>query len=266
MKRNFLFAVLIALSIFVNTLNAQIAVRGSVTTADITTTSVSVAKPTGVVQNDIMFVNIEQSANTTTAPTCSGWTLISSAITDAGPKKRLMAVMYKIAGASKGASYTFTLGTGVNEGSAAIVAFSGVNTTGGFLVGGGAGGPFNVAPGALNVTSASPATATTITTSGSNVAVIMFVSCMDGVSGSAFSSWSTTSPGSLTELYDFDGATSAESIGAAWATKASGGSTGSGTTTLNITGMGKGAGSILIALGAGSVGAKRGMLPWMLKR
>ncbi|NBU81964.1 MAG: hypothetical protein EBS55_09990 [Flavobacteriaceae bacterium] len=193
----------------------QIAQRGSTTTATISTTSVTVNKPTGVVQNDVLILNLEQSGNTTTDPTSSGWTLIDGAVVDSGGKLRRQAVMYKVAGGSEPASYSFTLGTGVNSGAAAIMAFSGVNVTSGYLVGGVAGGPFDVVPGTINTATSAgtTATATAITTATPNAAVIMLAAMMDGTSGAAFSGWTTTSPGSLTEINDYLGGS--ESIGCA---------------------------------------------------
>lgn len=241
----FAIAVMMVNLFFLNDGYAQIAQRGTATTAAINTTSVSINKPSGVVQNDVMIVNIEQGGNDATDAYGSGWIVIDGAVIDGGGKHRHQTILYKVAGASEGTSYTFTLGAGVNEGSAAIVAFYGVDATGGYLVGGGIGGPFDVAPGAINapLTDGTTATATTLTTSTANAAVIMFASMMDGTANAAYSGWTTTSPGNLTELYDYNGG--AEAIGAAWATKSTAGSTGNGTVTLSA---GKKWGAILIAL------------------
>ena len=244
----FPIAFVLANLVFINSGYAQIAQRGSATTAAITTTSVTINKPTGVVQNDVMIVNIEQGGNTGTDPTCTGWTLIDGAVIDAGGKLRRQAVMYKVAGASEGSNYAFTLGSGVNEGSAAIVAFSGVDATGGYLVGGSNGGPFDVSPGKINATqiTGTTATANEITTATANAAVIMFASMMDGSAGTSFSSWTTTSPGFLsTELYDYNNSGKTEGIGAAWAIKSASGATGNGTVTLSIS---KKWGAILLVL------------------
>jgi hypothetical protein len=225
----------------------QIAQRGSATTAAITGTSMTINKPTGVVQNDVMIVNIEQGGNTTVNPTCTGWNLISGATIDAGGKARRQAILYKVAGVSEGTTYSFTLGSGVNEGSAAIVGFSGVDVAGGYLVSGAAGGPFDVIPSSISApqVAGTTATASAITTSTSNAAVIMLASMMDGTANIAYSSWSiATSPSTtLTELSDYNGG--AESIGAASALKPAIGNTGNGTVTLSAS---KKWGAILIAL------------------
>ena len=225
--------------------SAGITQRGSATTAAITSTSVTVNKPTGVVQGDVMIVNIEKEGNNTINAASSGWTVIHGAAIESGGKKRHQTVLYKVAGASEGSNYTFTLGTGTDKGSAAIIAFYGVDVTGGYLVGGGTGGPFDVTPGTINApqTNDTIATANAVTTATANAAVIMFTSMMDGTASAAYSNWTTTSPGSLTELLDYDG--SADSIGAAWAIKATTGSTGNGTVSLSAN---KKWGAILLAL------------------
>ena len=224
--------------------------RGTATTADIATTSVTVAMPTGVVAGDVLIANLEQSGDSVTDPTSPGWTLISGVAVDAGGRLRRGAVLYRVAGASEPADYRFTLGAAVIDGSVAILAFSGVDTTGGFLVGGGAGGPFDVAPGTVvaPMVNALTATAPSIATSSPNAAVVMLVQMMDGTPGAAYSGWTTTSPGALTEVLDFDGATSRESIGAAWALMATPGSTGVGTVALSDVMGAKKWGAILLAL------------------
>lgn len=228
-----LCACLLAVCSFVNlSVSGQIAERGSSTNATSTTASLTITKPTGVVAGDVLIANIAQRNNGTTAPSLSGWTLISSGAIDGGTT--LGAVLYKVAGASEPANYAFTLGSGANNNDGSIVAFSGVDATGGFLVGGGAGGPFDVAPGSLSVSGAngSTATATGITTATANAAVIMLAQSNDNQS---MGSWTTTSPGTLTELYEDQYNPSGSNdltVGAAWAIKATAGATGNGTMTL----------------------------------
>ena len=129
MKTTLVLPILSLLLILLGSLttNAAITQRGSATTATTTGTSLTINKPTGVVQGDVMFVNIAQTGNNTTDPSLSGWTLIDSTSL-AGTTARYGAVFYKVAGASEGASYTFTLGSGVSSAVGDIVAFSGVNT------------------------------------------------------------------------------------------------------------------------------------------
>lgn len=219
----------------------QIAIRGTYTTGSNSSNNLTINKPTGVIAGDVMIVNICKYPNTTT-PTLSGWTLIAGPASLGGTNYSYL--LYRVADGTEGSGFTFALGT-TTYGAGAIVAFSGVDVTGGFLVGGGAGGPFDVAPGSISTTggSASSQSITAITTGSANAAVIMF-----GMNGSAsprtFSTWSTTSPGALTEIYDFNGATYIE-VGAAWATKATVGST--GTSSLTLSGASD-VGGILIAL------------------
>jgi hypothetical protein len=66
---------------------------------------------------------------------------------------------------------------------------------------------------------------------------------MAAASAPTWSGWTTTSPGALTELYDFQGTST--TIGAAWALKPTTGATGPGAATLSA---GERNGGILIAL------------------
>jgi hypothetical protein len=217
---------------------AAVAQRGTATTATtIGTSLVFAGLPSGVVAGDVMIVNIAQRGDDTTNPTSSGWTLIQGAAlrSAAGSTNDYRgAVLYKVAGASETAP-TFTLGASVTNAVGAIVAFSGVDTSGAT--------PFDVAPVAIlaNTTGATAVGATSITTASANAPVIMFG--MAASNPAAWSGWTTTSPGALTELYDTP--TTSASVGAAWATKASAGSTGAGAATISVSSPN---GGILIAL------------------
>lgn len=230
---------------------AAIAQRGTVTTkigtADATTLVINV--PTGVVAGDVMIANIIEYDAVTGWPTCSGWTLIKSNIL-AATKTGHGAVFYKVSTGSEPASYTFTLtGTPVQS-LGSMVAFSGVDTKGGLNPNGTAGGPFDVTPVEFSVSSSSTTAvgATAITTATANAAVVMFGMGAGPASASTWSGWTTTSPGALAELYDNQtgtGIDKAVTIGAAWATKATAGSTGAGAATLTTSCKNAG---ILIAL------------------
>ena len=204
------------------------------TTASTANTSLTINKPVGVVPGDVMIVNISQLGNNTTDPTNSGWTLIDGAVLRTGGTLNYGAVLYRIADASDGPSYAFTLGTGVSSAVGSIVAFSGVDTSGAT--------PFDVTPQNIfsNTAGSTAVIATNITTVTTNAAVIMF-----GMAGGnpTWTNWATTLPGALTELYD-NQATSA-SVGAAWAIKPTPGTTGNGTATLSVSQRN---GGILIAL------------------
>jgi Secretion system C-terminal sorting domain len=234
-------------------LRAQILQRGSATSATTTNATLTINKPTGVVAGDVLIVNIAQAGssggNVLSNPTSSGWTLVAGADL-AGSTRRWGAVLYKVAGGSEPSSYTFTLDADGNSGAGSIVAFSGVDATGGFLPGGGAGGPFDVAPGSITVSNATTASASAITTTTANAAVIMFAQEAGSASASTtFSSW--TIGGSIspfTELYD-NGTTSGDdaAVGAAWGIKTTAGSTGGGSVSLNPDDR---SGAIILALKA----------------
>lgn len=247
------FIAFLACAILCTTASAQIQQRGSATSNTSAGTSLTINKPAGVVAGDVMIVNIAQAGASASGvlsnPTSSGWTLVAGADL-AGGTRRWGAVLYKVAGASEPASYTFTLDADANSAAGSIVAFYNVDATGGVLVGGGPGGPFDVTPGSLNVTNAGTASATAITTTSANAAVIMFA--MEAGSGSTsttFSSW--TIGGSISpfnELYD-NGTTTGDdcAVGAAWGIKATAGSTGGGSVSLSPSDR---SGGILLALKA----------------
>jgi hypothetical protein len=224
--KKFTLSLIIALSVSLiisNAASAQIAQRGSSTNGTSTNTSLTINKPTGVVAGDVMIVNIGQRNNGTTAPLLSGWTPIASGVIDGGTT--MGALLYKVAGGSEPTSYTFTLGSGADNNEGTIVAFSGVDVS---------GSPFDVAPGSLSLSAAngSTVTATGITTVTANAAVIMFAQSNDNQS---MGTWNSTSPGTLTELYEdqYNASGAVDlTLGAAWAIKATAGATGNGTMTL----------------------------------
>lgn len=96
--------------------------------ADNAGATVTVNKPTGVVQNDFMLVSLEADAIVSSGFGLNGWSHLPWAIdfkntTDSGWSN----VFYKIAGASEGANYSFTC-SGAAGVQASIVAYSGVDT------------------------------------------------------------------------------------------------------------------------------------------
>ena len=214
-------------------LAGSIAVRGTATSAS-GTTSLSISKPTGVVAGDVMIATFAKVGNTTALVAPSGWTLINGAILRASSTLIYGAVMYRVANATDTgvSSYTFPMITGTTSANGGIVAFSGVDSSGGFLVGGGSGGPFDGVPGTIqaNTGGSLSVNATGIITATANAAVLM---C--GMAGSTvtWSNWTTTSPGTLAEVLEGPH-TASGSVGMAWAIKASAGATGSGTATLSV--------------------------------
>lgn len=135
MKKIYLVIILSALSIL--QISAQCASSCSFvasTQAIGTSTGVTVAKPTGVAQNDVMIAAVHvgwcNSGSAITPP--AGWTLIghtSNTGSGCGSSNttRQLATFYKVATASEPSNYTFT-GTTNQYYVGGIVAYSGVNT------------------------------------------------------------------------------------------------------------------------------------------
>jgi len=231
-----LFSILI--SLFVNSAFGQIAQRGTATTANTTGTSLVIAAPAGITAGDVMIVNIAQRGSAALSnPTSSGWTLVAgTSLNGIVSPYSWGAVLYKVAGASEPANYTFALDADATSSAGVIVAFLGVDVSGAT--------PFDVAPVAILVSGNSTlVTATPITTVTANAAVIMFGHAAN--SSPTWSSWTTTSPGNLTELYDNQG--TASTVGAAWGILVTAGSTGNGYALLSTSQRN---GGILIALKA----------------
>lgn len=222
---------------------AQITQRGSSTTAaNQNSTTLTINKPTGVVAGDVLIVNIAQNETSNqnlSNASLAGWTLIDGRlIYDNGNNNTdnqwWGTILYRVADGTEGTSFIFALDADADMAIGSIVAFYNVDIT---------NGPFDVAPGFINVTNGGTVTATAITTSTNNAAVIMLAHLSDN---RTYSNWTTTSPGALVEL--FDNTTSNQddaSVGAAWAIKAVAGSTGPGTATLSANAR---SGALLIAL------------------
>ncbi|MFA9392852.1 MAG: hypothetical protein ACERKD_23795, partial [Prolixibacteraceae bacterium] len=236
LKTGLLLLLIITINfIFISSSTAAIALRGTTTTGNTTNTNLTINVPTGVVTGDVMLLNIvKYSATGSTLPTLTDWTSIASSNLS-GSNQRNGAIYYRIVDGTEGASYTFAIGTS-SYAAGAITAFSGVDVT---------GSPFDATPGTISTPggTANSVTVTNITTNTANAAVVMFG--MNSANPARnYSTWSTTSPGSLTEIYDYTGATY-ETVGSAWALKPTAGST--GTSSLTAAGTGS-IGGILIAL------------------
>ncbi|MCX6271635.1 MAG: IPT/TIG domain-containing protein [Bacteroidetes bacterium] len=221
---------------------AVIALRGTATTAS-GTTSVTIAKPAGVVAGDVMIANIAHVLNvsgTATAATSAGWTLVSGSSLG-GSVRRYGTVLYKIATSSEPANYIFITTSGLSA-AGSVIAFSGVDISGTT--------PFDVVPGSISASGSSTSTsltATSLTTVSANTAVVMLGQGIGtSTAGSNFSAWATaTAPGVLTEICDF-GPTGAGTafVGSAWAFLPVAGSTGAGSATV----IPSGNGGLLLAL------------------
>ncbi len=205
--------------------SGTIAQRGTATTANVGSgTTMTINTPAGVVAGDVMIANIQLSDTEGSGyPSLSGWTPIATIDFDTfiTTDYRAELPVHRVAGASEPSSYQFTIDTqSVSGASGAIVAFSGVNT----------GSPFDVTPGSYTkgslTTSISVPAITTVT---ANDAIVM---CVAATPGLMVTSFATTSPGSLTSLYGST-ANANGTVGAGWGTKATTGTTGSGTATLS---------------------------------
>jgi hypothetical protein len=235
--KTFLLKVLVSLLFFILTGNAwgQIAFRGT-STANVNSTLLTINRPAGVVQGDLMIVNIAKYGDNVTTPTSFGWALIDGRSLGTS---RYGAVLYRVAGAAEPATYTFSLATANRRAVGSIVAFSGVDPI----------APFDVAPGIITVAPAASVnvSANSITTVTANAAVVMFgMAAYTTMGGVTFGNlnWNTTSPGALTEIYD-NNYSAYGNAGAAWAIKATAGATGPGAARLSAS---RENGGILLAL------------------
>jgi hypothetical protein len=209
--------------------------------------------PAGVVAGDVMLAVITKNVQTigTTSPP-GGWTAVDTRNINATSANNKLhgALFYRVADGTEGASFSFGLGGGTsasasNGASGAIVAFSGVDGTGGVQANGSPGGPFDVDPGTINVAgTGSAVTATGLTTVSSNAGIVMLG--MVGGASQTWSSWNTTSPGALSEIAEVTRAGS--SAAAAWAIQPAPGATGNGTASVSLTAQPPGA--LLVALKA----------------
>ncbi|UTN05088.1 T9SS sorting signal type C domain-containing protein [Flavobacterium bizetiae] len=228
----------LALLLLTNFGFGQIAQRGGSTTAITATTSLKINKPAGVVEGDVMIVNIaEEISGQGYIPGLLGWTPISAVYL--GTSSRVGAVLYKVALANEPDNYTFEL-TNVIGAVGSIVAFSGVDVSG--------ASPFDVNSPQIYAPNVNTrdVIATSLNTVTNNAAVIMFGQAAES-SPTWDNNWSTNSPGGLVELYDNQKSDSGgrATVGAAWAIKSTAGNTGNGTVTLSTA---QKSGGLLVAL------------------
>jgi hypothetical protein len=214
---------------------SQIAQRGTATTATSTSSTLTISKPAGIAVGDILIANFSESDNKSNLlanVSSTGWTLIDGR--NLGTNNTRGTILYKIAIATDvvTTNYTFTLNTGTDNSSAAIIAFSGID----------ASNPFDVTPGTISVSNTDTNSATGLTTVSDNAAIIML-----GQVGTnrSYANWNTTNE-TFSQLYEVKNSNGQRtSVGAAWAIKAIAGNTGNRTITLSNSGRN---GGILIAL------------------
>src|SRR3990170_1756879 len=139
MKANVHLAVpLLALGLWLapSVVEASIGLRG-VAQAGTTTTTLTIAKPTGTVQNDVMVASIAfrplsgQFSSNITVTDPPGWTRLD--FFNNTSNYNALAIYYLVAGASEPASYAWGFACNVSctfqAAAGGILTFSGVNTT-----------------------------------------------------------------------------------------------------------------------------------------
>jgi hypothetical protein len=206
----------LVLLLSLNSVQAQIAQRGSATTSAVANSTLTISKPANVQIGDVLIANFVQNltdGKSLSNASSTGWTFIQGrAVNSAGDNRWWGTLLYKVATADEPSNYTFTMDSDADMSIGTIVAFSGVDVT---------SAPFDVTPGTMNTGNNSSPTASAITTTTAGAAVIMFVQVADN---NTFSNWSS----SFSELY-VDRTTLAGdgAIAAAWRIQSSSGSTGS---------------------------------------
>lgn len=149
-----------------------------------TASSVTVNKPTGVVDNDVMIAMVAWWTGTLTPP--AGWTQIGTTESWAASSDTAkMAMYYKVA-SSEGSSYTWTNSSSPNEIYVSIRAYTGVNTS----------TPIDASSQTSTTTQGTSVVGNTITTTVANGMLLFFGSRMNaGANSNAI-----TPDGAMTEL------------------------------------------------------------------
>lgn len=220
----FLFA-LAANLIFTNKVVAQISLVSSSSTSQGTDgAAVAIPNPGSLVIGHVMIATIMQNDNDVAGTNLSnpisipsGWTLIDGRTLGAnGNDDWWVTVYYKVVTASdvSATSFSFTPNAASDETTGGIVVFRNVL----------ASNIFDVAPGTIKVANSDDLDADPITTVTANAAVVMLGMV---ATNRTMSTWNTSSPGSLGEIYEETTTGGADhGIAAAWSLKASAGNTG----------------------------------------
>ncbi|MFM7731135.1 MAG: hypothetical protein ACKO6L_08860, partial [Flavobacteriales bacterium] len=189
----------------------------------------TINRPTGVVQGDIMFANVGNFINATqSSASCTGWTLVAGTDVSNGRAS----LLYKIAGSSEPPSYTFAVTTSSSAATGAIVAFSGVNNT----------TPFDVVnPGSWHTAiSQTLSSVPAISTTTNNAAILLFGTCSrvtTQITGNfTDADWSISALGTPAELFDVghNNVSNSPCVGAAWMLDPIAGNTGAGGMRCNV--------------------------------
>jgi hypothetical protein len=187
--------------------------------------SITIARPAGVFVGDVMILNvIRYRNNNTTAVRCDGWTEINQSQLNTSNTGYRGAVFYKIITDSEPVSYqVFATTPGANSRIyGAIQAFRGVDLN----------DPIDVVGTFVSPSSTTNTIILPVINTEFDNSLVMQVSMNFSSSGSltrSYTSWTTTSPGVLDELYDIENSPSTYvRLGLASAVKATAGSTGQG--------------------------------------
>ena len=213
--------------------------RGISAVANSSGTNLSIALPAGVQAGDLLLASIAQYGSSSGNATDAGWTRINGR-TLGGSTAHYGTVLYRVATGYETGTQTFGLIGTSPVAAGVIMAFSGVDTS---------GGPFDATTGTLYTGSAATnavGPAAQVTTVSSNALVVMLGMAVG--TNATWSGWTNASPGALDEQVDVQGSgtgNNATSLGAAWAVKAVPGASGTGSATLSASARN---GSILLAL------------------
>jgi hypothetical protein len=189
----------------------------AVASATVTTgTSLTINKPTGTVEGDVMVAAIAARDTPPNITGPSGWTEIRSDATSSSPYSR-MSFFWKAAGASEPSSYTWTFSASVSGAAGGILTFSGVDIT----------SPVDVHGGQEVTGSLTDFPAPSVNTTVANAMVVTAHTVPS--SGTAGSAW--TPPTGMTEVVDASSAsgTGGESIEINYVAQATAGATGTKT-------------------------------------
>ena len=209
----------------------KIVFHGS-TTAVVSNTSVSLARPVGTMPGDVLIASIDiRGTPTISAPT--GWTLVMSPAVRTTPIKHTKATYWHLVGAADPATYGWTFSLS-SSAAAILLAYGGVDPT----------SPIDIASNRTNTGITSPVNATDVTTTVNGAMLVALFGIADGAS--------FTPPTGMTERADVSqasgGTTSHVSAEAADELRPTAGPTGASVTSVRSaisTGNGYGIGQLI---------------------
>jgi hypothetical protein len=198
---------------------------GSSAVTHTSTNTLTINKPAGTIENDVMLAAITIRSGSEYPSLPAGWAVVpnTQVIDTSGNPDTRSTVAWKRAGASEPASYDFTHSWGT-ESSGAISTFRGVIES---------GSPIDASSGLTDGTSDAIVSATSITTTVADTMVVFTSHVGDDWTHNS-GSWSATDPSSFTQAFDGGSASGDDrAIALAYAIKSSTGATGLGTVTIS---------------------------------